>query len=291
MTTYACVGVIPLLILGWVGYVVSANELEKQSFNQLNAINAIKKSTISNYFQTINDQVGFLARDLMTIQAMRELSAAYAEFRLENNFGPDEVSSMREELRVYYADKFVSEYEAMNDGASVDSDALLESLGGDGVALQYMYIKTNINPLGAKHALDSANDASTYSQLHQKYHPVLRDFLQKFGYYDIFLVDANTGNVVYTTFKELDFATSLKDGAYADSNLGEAFRRANAATAKDSIQFVDFEQYLPSYDAAASFIAAPIYDGNEKLGILIFQMPLDKINAVMAERSGMGETG
>jgi len=49
--------------------------------------------------------------------------------------------------------------------------------------------------------------------------------LEAFGYYDIFFVD-NEGNVVYTVFKELDFATNLKQGPYSNTGIAEAYRKA-----------------------------------------------------------------
>ena len=40
---------------------------------------------------------------------------------------------------------------------------------------------------------------------------------------DIFLFNQK-GDLVYTVYKELDFATNLKTGRWADSNLAEVFR-------------------------------------------------------------------
>ena len=90
--------------------------------------------------------------------------------------------------------------------------------------LQYQYIAANPNPLGAKNNLDHANDGSRYSELHGALHPFLRTALRQFGLYDIFLVEPRDGNIVYTVFKELDFATSLVNGPYAKTRLGDAFR-------------------------------------------------------------------
>ena len=58
--------------------------------------------------------------------------------------------------------------------------------------------------MGEKHKLDRASDASTYSKIHGKYHPAIRTFLEKFGYYDIFLVDHKTGNSVLSAFTPVD---------------------------------------------------------------------------------------
>jgi len=106
----------------------------------------------------------------------------------------------------------------------------------------------------------------------------VRSFLDKFGYYDIFLIDDKTGDIVYSVFKELDFTTSLVNGPYAQTNFGEAFRKANALTSADQFVLVDFKQYTPSYEAPASFIASPIFDG-------------DEILAIMSQREGFGATG
>ena len=165
-------------------------------------------------------------------------------------------------------------------------------LDDDSLYLQSLYIKRNPNPLGEKDKLDYAPDSSEYSQLHKKYHPVVRSYLQKFGYYDIFLCDLQSGDIVYSVFKELDFTTSLKDGPYSTTNFGRAFQlAAEQGQSADDVFLVDYEPYTPSYEDAASFISTPIYDGDRKIGVAIFQMPIEKINGIMEERTGLGETG
>ena len=64
----------------------------------------------------------------------------------------------------------------------------------------------------------------------------------------------------------------------------------------DDTVLIDFAPYMPSYNAAASFIASPIMRDGERLGVLIFQMPIDGINNIMTndnawKDSGFGESG
>lgn len=144
--------------------------------------------------------------------------------------------------------------------------------------------------------MDVASDRSRYSQIHKQYHPTIRKFLEEFGYYDIFLVDADTGYIVYSVFKEVDYATNLKTGPYKDSGIGRVFRKALAAGSSDAVVIEDFDPYEPSYNASASFIASPIYDMGEAIGILIFQAPVDRINDVMTSGNdwksvGLGDSG
>ncbi|GAN34759.1 MULTISPECIES: methyl-accepting chemotaxis protein [Candidatus Brocadia] len=157
-----------------------------------------------------------------------------------------------------------------------------------------LYIIKNPFPTGKKLEYFDAQDGSDYSKLHARFHPIFKQYLEEYGYYDIFLVDAETGNVVYTVFKELDFGSNLVSGPYNTSNIAKLYKDVNAADTlndRSYAKLADFEPYAPSNGDPASFIASPIYDGNQKVGILIFQMPINKIDAVMQERSGMGETG
>ncbi len=155
---------------------------------------------------------------------------------------------------------------------------------------QGLYISQNPNPTGEKEKLDAASDGSAYSAAHKHYHPWFREFLQARGYYDIFLV-RNDGELVYTVFKELDYATNLDHGEYADTDLGKAFR-ATTKMSSGEVSFFDFQPYAPSHGAAASFIATPLFDANGmRQGALIFQMPVERINAMLKSHSGLGETG
>lgn len=155
--------------------------------------------------------------------------------------------------------------------------------------LQKLYIHDNPNPTGHKEDLDFAPDGSIYSQLHEGYHAWFRHFLRQKGYYDIFLFDTK-GNVIYTVFKELDFATNVETGQWKDTDLGVVYRAAMKSTTKDEQAFVDFKAYAPSNGVPASFIAQAIHDhkGN-KIGVVAFQMPIDRMNHVAEKTDGVGE--
>ncbi len=156
--------------------------------------------------------------------------------------------------------------------------------------LQSAYIENNPHPLGEKNNLDRGDSGSSYDEVHARHHPWFHAVLQERQYYDIFLLDLD-GNLVYTVFKELDYATNLNSGEWSDTDLGNAFRSAAASSEAGSIHFFDFEPYAPSYDAPASFMSTPIFDGGQKVGVLVFQMPIDAINAMITAAEGLGETG
>lgn len=155
--------------------------------------------------------------------------------------------------------------------------------------LQKIYIEQNEYPVGQKHNLFKAKDGSEYSRIHEVYHPFFFETQQRFGYYDIFLFNTN-GDLLYTVFKELDYATNLKSGKYAESGLGMAFQGALKLEKGESV-LIDYAPYEPSNGDPASFIASPVYENGTLTGVLAFQLPLDKITAIVNARQGQGQTG
>ena len=135
----------------------------------------------------------------------------------------------------------------------------------------------------------TAGDASRYSGLHEIYHPIFKAYLEEFSFYDIFLFEPKGGRIVYSVFKELDYGTSFVDGPYSGSSFGRAVQKIIDNNSDDLI-FVDFEPYEPSYNQDASFLLAPLKEKDQLIGILAFQMPVDRINAIVNKEIAGFET-
>ncbi|OOZ42130.1 hypothetical protein BOW53_00685 [Solemya pervernicosa gill symbiont] len=263
--------------------------LELQARNQLVSIRDIKKTQIEDYFGTIRNQVVTFSSNLMVAHAMEEFKAAFHSYASDATDADSE--QMKQKLTNYYGNEFGAEYKNQNPGSSIDTGGLMNRLDDAGLALQYRYIAANSQPLGNKNGLTDPQDGTPYGDVHKHYHDTFNQYLETFGYYDIFLIDPDTGHVIYSVFKELDYATSLNDGAYANSGLAEAFKAANQGSTPDHVSLIDFSPYTPSYEGAASFIASPIYLKGKKVGILVFQMPVDNINTVMTSGEKWSDIG
>jgi methyl-accepting chemotaxis protein len=282
-------GIVQMSLFSWTFLNKMNKEMLELNKDRLTSIREAKKLQIEHYFQQIKDQVVTFSNNGMIIDAMQEFEKAFFEVEGESAelFGEEEKNRLME--RYQYQQSNTS-------GASVNAASEWFPKKKISQLLQSLYISENSNPIGAKEKLDAASDASVYSQLHKKYHPIVREYLEKFGYYDIFLVEPKSGHIVYSVFKEVDYATSLFDGPYANSGIGRVFKAAMKADGKGAVVLDDFFSYEPSYNAAAAFFASPIYEGSEKVGILIFQAPVDKIDAVMTSNQdwknvGLGESG
>ncbi|MBK5910172.1 hypothetical protein CCR85_01520 [Rhodothalassium salexigens] len=227
--------------------------------------------------------VGFLSAGSQVKDEVRQkleavLAARHAELE-------QYTSAIREDLRLVASNPYTLEaLEAFDNG--------WQALGRDAnTRLQRLYIEQNPHPAGQREQLDAADDGSRYSEAHARYHRWFRSLQTERNYYDVFLVNRD-GDLVYSVFKERDFATNLTTGIYRDSGLGHSVRDALAASQDAQQVFIDFTAYAPSGGAPASFIAQPIRtDDGGIAGVLAFQMPIDRLNTIMQRTDGMGDTG
>ena len=273
-----------------VEYRAAKRALLQESFNKLTAVREMKAQQIEDYFVSIANQVVTFSESRMILEATEEFRSAVSLLDFRSG---DRVSSI---LQDYYDREFLPRLGKNSLTEDLERSDTYIPRDATARVLQELFIARNPNPTGEKHLMEDAGDGSYYSEVHRRYHPIIRNFLERFGYYDIFLIDAETGRIVYSVFKEVDFGTSLLTGPYAETNFAEAFKAAREAPSANFILFRDFEPYAPSYNAPASFVASPISDGGKPTGVLIFQMPIDRINEIMTSRGawkdvGLGESG
>jgi len=276
------------LLTAALGYRSGQINLTNRVFNQLTSVRASKGSQIEAYFHNIKNHTLTLSEDLSIVAAVQEFDASYQQ--LGSATLP---ANAFQTLEQYYSKEFLPRLDKFNSGSPILESYLVRSPASR--YLQYQYIAANPNPVSRKQLLDQASDGSAYSRAHGLHHPIFRNIVAKFGYYDMFLINPQ-GQIVYTVFKETDFASDLQTGPYRESNLAGLIRQVIASKEKGFTNLADFAAYAPSYGAPASFIAAPIFSCSRLVGVLAFQMPVDEINNVMTgnqswQKDGLGSTG
>jgi len=280
-----------ILAISIVSHITTRQAFEQEAFNKLTAVREMKAQQIEDHFRLISRQIIALSKAQGTIDAMNRFETATRILELDRSL-KRKINNNR--LMTYYSKDFSTYYEKRA-GKVFDYDNFVPK---DNVAkyLQDIYIFNNPNKIGEKHLLLRGVDDGEYGFQHSHYHPFFADYLAKFGYYDIFLISAESGRIVYSVSKKVDFATSLLKGPHRETNLARAYKAALKAKDGDFVSTVDFEPYLPSYDAPAAFIASPIFDGSKLVGVLAFQMPVDRINDIMTSQQdwksvGLGVSG
>jgi methyl-accepting chemotaxis protein len=323
------VSLIPLAVLGGTMYVIASRSLIASETQKLEAIRAVKTDDVTDYFRSMRDQLLTMAESRLTTQAAKEFRQALssdtaakpavaevpASAAPPNPFAdqpvptpaaaPASVSAparttdlvtMRRKLQAYYENDFLTNFAKQQRDSAVQAElpnveALIQSLSDTAVYLQYWYISQNSQAIGQKGLLDRIGNQSAYDDVHASYHPALRRFATRYGFTDILLADAETGEVIYSVNKEIDLGTSLKDGPFAMTNAGRAFQQAAMAKWNGFYSFADFERYTPSGGEPSAFIAAPIFDGDKRVGVAIIRLPLTQLDMLLAQYAGLGETG
>lgn len=282
--------IISIIVIGYQGYRSGKDALSQAIVNQLTTLREAKTEQIKSAFSDAHDQVLAFSENHTIIAALNEFRTAYQ--LAERETISDE---QQKQLEGYYRNEFIPRYQERMGGEPEVKFFIPESNAA--TYLQYHYMVANPNKVGEKDKLVRAEgDGGYYAQVHERYHESLRSLIKKFGYYDLFLIDHETGDIIYSVFKETDFATSLKRGPYASSNFASLVKEVMRTKERGKVTFQDFDIYTPSYGAPAAFVAITIYDGKNIAGILALQIPSSELNNVMTsnrewEKSGMGRTG
>ena len=150
------------------------------------------------------------------------------------------------------------------------------------------WITNNPKPVGQRHLMDSVADSSErYDRFHAAYHPSLRLLTLEGGYDDLLLIDP-AGNVIYSVYKNDDFAVNVTEGAWAQTPLATLYRDIMA----DPQQQLVFIDYLPyPVGGRQAFLGAPVFMNDKLLGVFALALPSVRLNAIMADVTVLGETG
>jgi len=249
---FLTVGIIPLLIIGFVTYTTSSNSLQELAYNQMTSVRGIKKAQIERYFEERKGDLNVLQEIAKTLRegAIAKLTAV------------EQIK--RRQIETYFDERQGDvKVMASNPTILVALEAFTAAFGQEGRKVG-----------GVK-----------WQEAERRYGPWLSQVKEDYGYYDLFLVSSR-GDIVYSVSKESDLGQNVIEGTLKDSPAGKCFRGG----LKD-VFIQDFEPYAPSGNVPEAFSSAPIRKGRETAGVVMFQLPLEGINKIMQERAGMGNTG
>ena len=273
--------------------VKSSTAIENAEMSKLEAVETSKKGEVTEYLNYIKGLLTSLAAQEGTKEAFIGFEKGF--YTIQNELKLN-ISSVKDHLKTNFSNEYLNDvnYNVPNSQQRKSIDNYLPN-NDNALVAQYVFITDNSAKLGSKNELTyNPKYKSTYMNTHKRYHESFDKFLNAYGLYDIFMVDLQ-GNIIYTDFKEKDFATNLKDGVYSNTGIARAYKKA-LNKSEGEVAFDDFKPYEPSYNAAAAFLATPIFIDGDKKGVMIFQMPVDQINKIMQfdghyKEAGMGESG
>ncbi|MBN2003895.1 MAG: HAMP domain-containing protein [Anaerolineae bacterium] len=253
---FLLVGVVPLAVATGIGIWRSGDALQEQALAKLETVEKMKKQQIETYFSERRGDMIVLTNIVRALmqEGYSSLEAVQVNksLRLEDYFG-----RIRSELLALKDDPYA--LQAMQDFNRVFED------NGDKV------------------------DTPEWRALAARYDQRFRDIATDNGWRDLFLIHSD-GDIVYTLLRQSDLGMVIPDSELRDSGLGQVYQKGQTLSAED-IAVADFAPYAPSGGPAA-FMLAQMRDVTGTLqGYVAFQIPIDPINAIVQERTGLGQTG
>ena len=152
--------------------------------------------------------------------------------------------------------------------------------------LQEGFITNNPHAENERHLANTAKQFTNYDFTHSRIHPGMATQAVNAGYRDIMLVSAD-GAVVYSVFKNMDFATKLAEGTPLFD-----LHKASLSAPEGEVVFSDFAPYQAYNGDIASFMGAPVLNKKgEVAGVLVFGVPVATISGFVELKKGLGDTG
>jgi class 3 adenylate cyclase len=247
----------------------------------------LKASEVERYVRTMRNRAAALAESGLTADAAARFTEAFNEL-------DSEPANPSEELIDFYRNSYSA---ALLDafGVNISWRSLLPTTGG-GIQLQGSYVVSDDVAEGEQRLLDDAGDGSEWSAAHRELHPRFLDIADRFGVEDIAIVEPANGTVVYSVGKAPDFATSLDVGPYSGSAFASVVRTIRNDPVPGRVAVVDLAPYGPQFGRPVGFVAAPIFDDGQLVGVVAMQFSENELNRIMTadgqwQDEGFGETG
>ncbi|MCP4546835.1 MAG: hypothetical protein GY835_10270, partial [bacterium] len=257
IAAFLIVGITPFAIVSTMSLIKSSGALEDQAFNQLEGVREIKRVQAERFFDDCERDMGGL---LHTVNALTQ--DGFEKFEVIHT---SKVASITEYMEILHSQ--------------------LQVLMSDPYARQALVECTQAFN-------DAGNDvrSSTWRTAAAKYDARMQNIKTNNHWYDLFLIHAD-GDIVFTAGRESDLGMSIPDSELMNSSLGRAFASARE-TSSAEIAFGDFAPYAPSHGDQAAFMVGRMTDEKgELVGFAALQVPASKINEIVQERVGMGDTG
>jgi class 3 adenylate cyclase len=278
-----------LVVAGVVATSGAGGEATDLTRGRLDTMAGAKAAEVETFLVSTSGRVASLAASQMTIDAVDEFGRAYGVLA---RMDPDDVAAEDDAQTAYYIDEFIPALEDIR-GAPVDAVAFSTD-NAAATYLQAKYIADNPAEEGERHILTDAGDDSEWTEVHQRFHPTLRDTAKRLGFADLYLIEPEADVVVYSTAKDVAFATSLDSGPHSGTSLAKLVDRVSASGRPGVVAIADYATYVPAFDEPVVFLAAPVFVDGEQEGVVAVQLRSEAFGGMLESlwRDGLlGDTG
>ena len=301
LITFTLLTAIPLIISSVATYTQTDSATYEAIKTQVNArlvsLREVKKIQVQMYLNNLKKQILDYSVDPGTVSSIQGLSTG---FQTDKKQASDGIEEKRSELINFYNTQFAEEFKKYNTTEFTSAESFVKQLDDASVFQQYAFIVLNESPFGEKYNLRDPDNETALASKHSENYDTLFGFYKKLDVADILLVDEK-GYVVYSTQKNIEFATNLNNGPFKDTDLGQAYQKAMKAEDSAFSMMTNFNPHLGDFNQQTAFVISPIQDLDEEdafeiLGTMIIKIKPHTLNNIISshkqwESIGLGKTG
>lgn len=282
---------------GWLAIGDSTQAFETSIEQQFQAVAIGRENSLQTEITNYRELLLSLSHGRMAQDAIYGLVRPFASYHYEaTSPGDDE---LRRQLSDWYKQDYAQLYQRQTKGLTASSDEWVKGLSSDALLLQSNYMAHNAKGADNLGELADAADGTVFGQQHKRYHASFHDVVERFGLSDLMLVDAHSLAVIYSVQKGPQFGSSLKDGAFSDTQLGQLVQQMAASNAQE-VAISSFSHSPFRFQQQVIYMAVPVFhelsSPTQPLGFLVAEIPATRFTSIMTGQFnwsslGLGDTG
>ncbi len=274
----------------------SSDAVYQSTEQQFQALAESRHTMLQTLLDSQQQLLHVLAENRLTQEALYSFKNPFVSYRYEVS-APD-LPSLKQQIADWYNSHYKPYFQQQTKGLNANTALWLEKSDYETLLLQKFYVVDNPQPLGKQHLLEDRSDGSVYNQQHKKYHSSFKAIVERYGFEDLLLVDAQSLDILYNVNKGPVFASNLEQGAFADTQLAALVKQLKQ-NPKAGVQFSRIDAFSGSYQQQALFLGVAVFHPNNQespAGFLIAQYPVRRFTDLMTgnqnwQKSGLGQSG
>ena len=277
------------LVVATVVAVITGRDLGQDiNEEQLVALRASGVIDVTNHMGSLERTAEALGSSPQAVAAVEAFSDAHRELE---DLPPEERDAARQAVAAHHREEYVDPL--LEAGREIGLRDIVAANDAS-IYLQNEYA-VDLGVVKNPATIDDAGDGSQWSEVHQAVHPVYRDVVDRRDLIDLFLIEPESGHVVYSTKKGPELGSSLDVGPFSGSVLAQAFDEVRADPEAGVIT-TDLASYDPALTTPVGAIASPVMDGERLVGVLVLMYDSGPITDLLTadedwDEGGFPETG
>jgi class 3 adenylate cyclase len=272
------VALVSVVVTSIVGLNQGSRLADQEIEDQLVAVGAARADEVERYVASLERTVVGQSLTPRPALAIAEFSDLFRELDAESVSSRD-----RDRVELYYRDVVAPELSAARDRPV--STAGLVPVSDAAITLQAQYVvpdpETGLPP----------QRLPEWAAVHDPIDDAMTELALRVGFDDLYLIEPDSLVVVYSTAKNIDFATSLGAGPHSGTQLAALLDNLAVDPSPGDVAVRDFAPYPPASDDPSGFVASPVFLDGELAGYVAGRFDTDEITSIMTNDETWGELG